>query len=319
MLVMIVAIKSETELYAPIKLMLEEQGYEVKGEVNGCDIVAVKDDETVIVELKPSFNLELVFQGIDRQRISDNVYLAVEAPARKGKPLERWNEAKKLCRRLELGLIGVSFSSAGTKVEVVCDPSTPVRKKDNRRRSRLMGEFTRRSGDHNEGGSNRRPLVTAYRQQALRLASVMTGGEPMRIKTVRDMAGVVKAYTILRRNVYGWFRWVDKGMYALSPEGFRAVERYADVLAGLTITPIVRPISPRRIASLQILRYLDSEGPSPIKVIKEATGLIDAAELLQANPYRWFERISRGVYSLSELGRDEVGRNKDDADGSTSA
>src|SRR5690242_5918271 len=45
----------ETSLYGAVKCFLEAQGFEVKGEVCGCDIVAVRDGEPpmlVICELK---------------------------------------------------------------------------------------------------------------------------------------------------------------------------------------------------------------------------------------------------------------------------
>ena len=58
----------ERSLYPPVKSFLEAQGYEVKGEVNGCDLVAIRGEEApVIVELKTTFSLSLVFQGIARQ------------------------------------------------------------------------------------------------------------------------------------------------------------------------------------------------------------------------------------------------------------
>ena len=42
----------ERSLYPPVKSFLEAQGYEVKGEVNGCDLVAIRGEEApVIVEL----------------------------------------------------------------------------------------------------------------------------------------------------------------------------------------------------------------------------------------------------------------------------
>ena len=42
----------ETDLYPPVKRFLEAQGYEVKAEVRGCDVTAVRGDEApVIVEL----------------------------------------------------------------------------------------------------------------------------------------------------------------------------------------------------------------------------------------------------------------------------
>ena len=43
----------ETELYLPIKRLLEAQGFEVKSEVKSCDVMAVRGSEApVIVELK---------------------------------------------------------------------------------------------------------------------------------------------------------------------------------------------------------------------------------------------------------------------------
>ena len=53
----------ETDLYRPIKRHLERLGLEVKGEVCGCDLVALSDGspELVVVgEMKQSFTLELV-------------------------------------------------------------------------------------------------------------------------------------------------------------------------------------------------------------------------------------------------------------------
>ena len=43
----------EADLYGPIKRFLEAQGYEVKGEIGPCDVMAVRGDEgPVVVELK---------------------------------------------------------------------------------------------------------------------------------------------------------------------------------------------------------------------------------------------------------------------------
>src|SRR5271166_4186093 len=57
---------------------LEGLGFIVKGEVGGCDLVALKGDDppvVVIGELKLIFNLELVLQGVDRATASDQVWL----------------------------------------------------------------------------------------------------------------------------------------------------------------------------------------------------------------------------------------------------
>jgi hypothetical protein len=69
----------ETSLYRPVKVFLEGLGFVVKGEVRDCDLVALKGDNLpaiVICELKLTFNLELILQGVDQATASDEVWLA---------------------------------------------------------------------------------------------------------------------------------------------------------------------------------------------------------------------------------------------------
>src|SRR5215213_9022054 len=77
--------QKETTLYRPVKRYLEALGFTVKGEVCGCDLVALRGDEPPIVvvgELKLSFSLDLVLQAVDRMAACDEVWLAVGAAAR---------------------------------------------------------------------------------------------------------------------------------------------------------------------------------------------------------------------------------------------
>ena len=112
----------EVALYGPVKALLESQGYSVKGEVVGCDVVAVRGDEPpVVVELKRQFGLGLVLQGIDRLALTDAVYLAVGAwPPRPA-------AVRRLCRRLGLGLIVVARERAirGARSASVSPPQEP--------------------------------------------------------------------------------------------------------------------------------------------------------------------------------------------------
>lgn len=204
----------EVALYAPVKALLESQGYTVKGEIVGCDVVAVRGDEPpLIVELKRSFGLALVLQGIERLAITDVVYLAVGAWPR------RPASVRKLCRRLGLGLIVVDRGRAS----VVVDP-TPYRPRRNRvRAARLLDEHRRRVGDPTAGGSVRRPIMTAYRQEALRCAAWLAGG-PATVHAIRIDADAARAGRILLDDVYGWFERVARGTYALSPRGRAALE-----------------------------------------------------------------------------------------------
>ena len=67
----------ETDLYMPVKTLFENMGYSVKAEVLDADVLAVKDGETVAIELKLSLNLDVIVQAALRQKVADKVYIAV--------------------------------------------------------------------------------------------------------------------------------------------------------------------------------------------------------------------------------------------------
>lgn len=212
----------ETSLYLPIKRFLEQRGFTVKGEIGGCDLVALSDDETPVViigELKLSFNLELVLQAVDRAGAGDEVWLAARASAR-GKGRESDARFRNLCRRLGFGMLAVLPDG---DVTILVAPDAPMPRKDPRRRSRLVAEHRRRQGDPAVGGGSRVPVMTAYRQQALACAAALAAG-PARPRDVRPRAP--DAGKILRDNVYGWFARAERGVYALTPAGHEALARW---------------------------------------------------------------------------------------------
>jgi hypothetical protein len=212
----------ETDLYPPVKRFLETQGYEVKAEVHGCDVTAVRGDEApVIVELKSSFTLRLLLQGIDRQAISDAVYLAIAEPKRGLR-----SDLVKLCRRLGLGLITVR----GESVEALADPATYTPRRNARRKALLLKEFARRMGDPNSGGSTREPLMTSYRQDALRCARCIGEHGPSKVTHIRQTAKVDRSGAILIDDVYGWFQRETRGIYGLSAKGRAALTEFAGAL-----------------------------------------------------------------------------------------
>ena len=218
----------ETELYEPVKALLEGQGYVVKGEVGEADIVAVREgDDHVIVEVKTGLSLALYHQGIARQKLSDDVYLAV--PRGKGRQFKAsLKNNKVLCRRLGLGLITVRLRDGYTEVHL--DPAPYVPRQSKRRKGRLLREFSRLVGDPNTGGQVRVGIVTAYRHDALRCVGALRDG-PLKASAVAAASGVEVARRVMSDNHYGWFERVERGIYALSPKGEAAVEEYAAVLA----------------------------------------------------------------------------------------
>ncbi|MDH4441886.1 MAG: DUF2161 domain-containing phosphodiesterase [Rhizobium sp.] len=215
----------ETSLYLPVKGFLEEAGYIVKGEVGGCDLVGLSADDpsvVVICELKLTFNLELILQAVDRASVADEVWIAARVSA-KGRGREADKRYRDLCRRLGIGMLGISDTGI---VSVIVGSISPMPRTNPKRRSRLMREHQRRKGDPAVGGSTRTPLMTAYRQQALGCASALATG-PLRVKEIR--ASVPDAGKILLSNVYGWFERLDRGVYGLTPAGHDALQRWQPV------------------------------------------------------------------------------------------
>lgn len=165
----------ETSLYLPVKAFLEAAGYVVKGEVGGCDLVGLSDADppvVVVCELKLSFNLELLLQAVDRAAMSDEVWIAARVSA-KGRGRETDNRYRDLCRRLGIGMLGVS--DAG-EVSIIVSSVSPMPRTNPKRRTRLVKEHQRRRGDPAIGGSTRAPIMTAYRQQVLLCAAAIERG-----------------------------------------------------------------------------------------------------------------------------------------------
>ncbi|MBR9653172.1 DUF2161 domain-containing phosphodiesterase [Thalassovita aquimarina] len=212
---------SETELYTPVKTFFEALGYEVKAEIGAVDVVAMRDGEApVIIELKTGFSLTLLQQAVARQKVTDQVYVAV--PRWKGRA--GWRAFKgnlALCKRLGLGVISVRLDAG--EVQVHHDPAPFQPRKVKKRQATLMAEFERREGDPNKGGAVRRGLVTSYRQEALRCAAYLAEHGASKGAVVAREAGVKRATRVMSDNHYGWFERVEKGVYDLTDAGREAL------------------------------------------------------------------------------------------------
>ena len=223
--------RAETALYAPVKRFLTKRGYTAKGEVCGCDVVAVRPGSPVsvaVVELKLGLTLELVLQGVDRLALADEVWLAFAA-ARRGRARDA--RAVRLCRLLGFGLLKVDAGRG--RVEVLAEPAPYRPRKSQGRRARVVAEHHARDGDPNEGGSTRVPVMTAYRQRALACAALLRDGP----RPVSDLAATVPgAGRILLRNVYGWFARERRGVYGLTDLGRRALDGVS-VVEGVGFEP----------------------------------------------------------------------------------
>jgi hypothetical protein len=226
----------EAELYGPIKLFLEAQGYVVKGEIGACDVMAVRSNEgPAVVELKERLSLALILQAVNRLAVSDTVYVAFRVGKGHGASWRtRRKEVVGLLRRLGLGLLTVS---PGGRVVPVLDPAPyrPQTRVD--RRERLLKEFAERVGDPEAGGSSSRQRLTAYRQDALRCARLLAKESVLKVSILTKRVGVSRAGPILRDNHYGWFERTKPGYYALSPRGRLDLAQWSDALEYLGPSP----------------------------------------------------------------------------------
>lgn len=230
------AVNKEEELYSPIKTYYEQRGFAVKSEVLHCDLVAIRPDgtESVVVEMKKTFNLALLLQGIERLRINDQVVLAVERNRKKsGAHNQRFGDITELCRMLGLGLMTVTFfKTKAPVIEILCEPGeAPIRGIKKKKQARLLQEFRERSGDYNVGGSTGRKLVTAYREKALRCAYMLQISGPLSPSKIVKLTGYKYSGGMLRQNYYGWFERIERGSYRLTAEGASALIEYVDVIA----------------------------------------------------------------------------------------
>lgn len=222
---------TESMLYKPVKALFEALDFEVKAEIGACDIVAMRENEIMAVELKQRLNLDVILQALDRQKIVDTVYIAVfESGVPKSK--EKFKDTVHLLRRLEIGLVLVS-EQAGEWQAFIHTDAIPfdrvLAKRTNKHKHlALKKEFERRYGDDNVGGTTRTKRMTAYRQDAIGFALMIAEGTctvaEMRLKA----PALEKKIDIMRKNFYGWFMRIDRGIYALTASGQHMVEALSE-------------------------------------------------------------------------------------------
>lgn len=267
-------ISSETELYEPIKRFWEERGYEVKGEVRHCDVVAVRGEEPpVIIELKKSLNIPLLVQGIDRLKLSPLVYVAIELPP-KGRAPHRvsWSELRTMCGLLGLGLLTVRFYKTRREplVEVVCHPPAM-----------------------STAGDAASPVPEGRDAQAAAQAIASAAGQPPTASSANALACEATLTRPRGKRVRVSKRAADR----LAAE-FN--NRHGDFNVGGSTR--VKRVTAYRERALLLAWTLHEHGPLPLRKLREQSACSDATKMMQHNYYGWYERHQRGVYGLTPAG-----------------
>jgi len=222
----------EKDLYWPVHNYFKKLGYDVHGEVKDCDITASKGDELIIIELKRNMSMELLIQAAKRQRITENVYIAIPKPEY-SVYTKKWKDLCFIARRLELGLITVSLKNDVEQVNVVFEPYPFDRRKSmqlsRKKRKNIISEIDGRHGNYNVGGSVRAEIMTAYKENSIHIACCLKEFGQLSPRDLRELGTGNKTQSILEKNFYGWFERVERGIYRLSEKGQEVFSRYPEL------------------------------------------------------------------------------------------
>ncbi len=223
----------EEDMYDLVRDYFLELGYKVNGEVRSCDVTAIKEDTLIILELKKSLSMDLLIQAVKRQKLGDLTYICVPKPKNYTKN-KKHQDLLYFLKRLSLGLIYCEPDK--NILEVLLHPvefdMAKSKKINKRHRDRLIKEVENRKTSLNKGGSRGKKLMTAYREDALKLVWLSSKVEFLTPKAAVDQ-GVAKAPSILRANYYRWFVKIGRGQYGLSPEGLQALTEYQEAIASI--------------------------------------------------------------------------------------
>jgi hypothetical protein len=221
----------ESDLYKPIQKHFTKEGYKVNGEVNDCDLTAIKDEDLIIVELKLNLTVDLLIQAAKRQRLTDLVYIAIPRP--KNMRSRRWKDICHLVRRLELGLIIVSVANKVPKIQFIQHPEPfdllKSKKASSRKRKALLAEIEGRSADYNIGGSSKTKIMTAYKESCIMIACCLDQCGPMAPKDLIKLGTGSKTQSILSKNFYRWFERVERGIYKITDKGKKDLREFPEL------------------------------------------------------------------------------------------
>lgn len=221
----------EEDMYDLVRDHFQELGYQVHGEVKDCDVTAMKEDALIVIELKKTLSVDLLMQAVKRQKISDLTYICVPKP-RKFTKNRKFGELLGLLKRLSLGLI--YCEPARGHLEIMLHPEdfdlAKSKTVNKRRRNQLVKEIEGRRTSINRGGQTKKQVMTAYREDAIRLAWLCERQGGTMAPKDGTVLGIAKAPAILRDNYYGWFQRIERGIYSLSDTGQVALTEHREIL-----------------------------------------------------------------------------------------
>lgn len=218
----------EKDMYPFIKDYYEEREFKVSAEVRDIDIIAEKENLLIGIEMKKNLTVHLLTQGVLRQKTCDLVYIAVFKP-KIFKKNKRHREMIYLLKRLSLGLLYVDIEK-GIVMEVL-EPTyfemDKAKKRSIKERRKILQESEKRLFNDNVGGQNKKRILTAYKEDALKGVALLELFDKIRPK---DLKNLKINHTLLNRNYYNWFKRADHGVYILNKSMTHDYDEYRYVI-----------------------------------------------------------------------------------------
>lgn len=206
----------ESEMFVYIKNYFQKKNYEVYGEVKNCDVVCIKKDNIVVVEMKKDLTIKLITQGIDRQKITEHVYICYRKP--KKFTLKKRRETITLCKRLGLGIILVNIEE--DEIKTILEPSIK-RIVNKNKRNEIKKEIEGIKVNINQGGTNKVKKNTAFREKNILISCALElEGSSSSKDLIKKFSCPQNTNRIMYYNIYGWYEKVSRGIYKLSKKGF---------------------------------------------------------------------------------------------------
>ena len=222
----------EADLYSPIQQFFKKNGFEVDGEVKKIDIVAIKDDLKIGIELKKELNLKVITQAAINQKFFEIVYIGIFMPKSINK---QFKDKVYLLKRLGIGLILVNPIS--NELNFYSQPFqtaiSTYQKRNLKKRQKIINELQKRVLKNNTGGVVHTAVLTAYRQASLKVLYFLSLDHPNTIKNLKKATKLDNVNNILYKNYYGWFNNIARGQYDLSEKGLLALKTNAELISQL--------------------------------------------------------------------------------------
>ncbi len=211
----------EEDMYKYVQKYFKGLGYEVHGEVSNCDVVCIKNDEIIIIEMKKNFSTKLLAQALSRQKITEKVYIAIPKP--KKYTWKKRIEILGICKRLGVGVILINMVSNKDRLNIALEPikMSIVLK---RKREKVLNELNNRNVNINKGGITNKKINTAFKEKCVKIACALElVGESSAKDLIKFYECDVKTNNILYVNILGWFDKVSRGVYRLNDYGLQKI------------------------------------------------------------------------------------------------